>query len=127
MKNLIGKVIGYIFIRYCVFYISIFFISKKVKGLKASDLQTREDWFMAAWLFLLPVVIEGLLLFYPFSFGLDKITQGSNKLLFYLLFLGLFIIEFVLYNNAFGILYPFVKVGISLLLFILLFRKRLIG
>jgi hypothetical protein len=125
MKTLISKVIGYIVLRYCLFYGALFLISKNVKGLKATDLQRKEDWFMAAWLFLLPVVIECLVLFYPFSYGLDKITGKTNKSWFYLFFLVLFIIEFVLYNNVFGIRYPFLKVGVSIVLFVVLFRKRL--
>jgi hypothetical protein len=125
MRNLIFKVIGYIFLRFLVFYGTISLIDKNVKGVKWSDLQDKESWFMFLWLFFVPTAIEAILLAFPFSYGLSKVSNTSNKSGYYLLFLGLFIIEFVIGHWLIGMRYPFVKIGVSIVLFLLIFRKRL--
>jgi hypothetical protein len=125
MSNLILKVIGYIFLRSLVFFVALPIIDKNVKLVKGSDLENKEDWLMFLWLFLVPIIIEIIILFFPFSYGLSKVDKSHNKSLFYLFFLILFFIEFALTHWLVGIRYPLLKVGISLFLFLLLFRKRL--
>jgi len=125
MSNLIVRVIGYIFFRFLVFFTTISIIDKNVKWVKWSDLRNGEDWFMLAWLFFVPTVIEGIILVYPFSYGLSKIENAQNKLPYYLLFSVLFFIEFIVSHWFIGIKYPFFKVITSIVVFLILFRKRL--
>ncbi len=125
MKNIIFKVLGYIVLRNAIFHFILPFLSKEVKVVKLDDLKNYEDWFMFSWLFLLPAVIEVIIFTFPFSYGLNKIGGSSNKLNYGLLFLGLFIIEYAINHWFIGLVFPFYKIGISILLFILLFRKQL--
>lgn len=125
MKRLAIKVIGYLILSYLLFYVTISLADSEVKTIRLHDLQNKKDWFMFSWLFLLPLVLELIILTYPFTYGLRKVTESQNRLIYYVLFLMLFIIEFVLYHYVFSINYPIVKAGISCLLFIILFRKRL--
>ena len=125
MGNLIFMVIGYIFLRFVIFYAMLFLIDKNMKLLKSSDLESGEDWLYFLWLFFVPTAIEAILLSFPFSFGLRKIYISHNKLFFYFLFIALFIVEFILSNWLYGTQSAVIKIIISLLLFLLLFRKRL--
>lgn len=125
MKNLIFKVLGYIVLRNAIFHFTLPFLSKEVKGVKLADLKNYEDWFMFSWLFLLPAVIEAIIFTFPFSYGLNKIETSPNKLNYYILFSVLFIVEYALNHWFIGLAFPFYKIGISIFLFILLFRKQL--
>lgn len=125
MKKLVIQVIGYLILSYLLFYLTISLADNEVKGIRLHDLKNKQDWFMFSWLFLLPLLLELIILTYPFAYGLNKVTERPNRYIYYALFLLLFIIEFVLFHYVFSINYPFVKVGISCLLFIILFRKRL--
>ena len=100
-------------------------IDKNVKGIKTDDLKTSGDCFQFLWLFLVPPVIEVIILSVPFGYGLNKLKDTQNRLPFYLLFLGLFLLEFIISNWVVGICHPFLKMSVSLLLFRLFFRKYL--
>lgn len=125
MGNLIMKVIGYIFLRYFVFLGALYSISKDAKGVKWSDLRNGEDWFYFSWLFLIPVVVEIVLLGLPISYGLDKVASSTNKVAFYFLFVGLFVVEFFISNWMYGMSSSFYKVGISIVLFLMFFWRKL--
>ena len=126
MKNFIFKVLGYIVLRNFLFHFTLPFISKEVKWVKLENLKNGDDWFMFSWLFLLPAVVEAIIFFLPFSYGLDKIESKSNISNFYLLFVVLFIVEYSVNHWFIGLIYPLYKIGISIFLFILMFRKQLL-
>lgn len=125
MKSLIFRVLGYIVLRNFIFYFTLPFLSKEVKGINLENFKNGEDWFMFSWLFLLPATVEAILFFLPFSYGLEKIENSSNKPTIYLLFSVLFIIEYAANHWFIGLTYPLYKIGVSIFLFILLFRKQL--
>jgi ABC-type spermidine/putrescine transport system permease subunit I len=124
MRSLITDVILYLFIRSLVFFITISVLIKDVKVVTRSDLIDIEDWFMFFWLFFVPPLIEVILLTFPFAYGLSRQSPRS-KTLYYLFFVFLFLIEFLIHYGLIGIAYPFLKILISIFLFILIFRKRL--
>jgi len=125
MNRINIKVLGYFFLRYIFFYVVLLLTSENVKGINIQDLKTGKDWFMLTWLFLVPLLIEIVVLIYPFSYGLNKVSKGQNKYM-YVVFLGAFLMEYVIYNWMIGLSYPFLKIGVSIVLFILLFRKLLV-
>lgn len=124
MGNLIIKVAGYILLRSVLFLITIV-VTQNLQW-EWSNLKTGKDWSMFLWMVLAPVVIEIILLGIPLAYGLDRITTARSKILFYLLFLGLFVIEFLLSNWLYGTQSAIIKVAISILLFVLIFRQRLL-
>lgn len=126
MKNFILRVLGYIFFRNAIFHFTLPFFSKEVKGVQLEDLKNFEDWFMFSWLFLLPAIIEAVVFTFPFSYGLNRIESGSSKMNYCLLFISLFVLEYVLIHWFVGLTYPFYKIAISILLFLILFRKQLL-
>lgn len=124
MWNVILKVFGYIFFRYFAFFIVLYTTDKTVKIVQSSDLRNREDWFMFLWLFGLPVLLECLIIGLPMGYGLNKLSN-SNKAYIYALFLVLFVIEFLFANWIYGTQSAFIKTSISIVLFLVLFWKRL--
>lgn len=124
MRNIVLKVFGYIFFRYFVFFIVLYTTDKTIKAVQSSDLKNRDDWFMLLWLFGLPVLLECLIISVPMGYGLNKLSS-SNRAYMYALFLVLFVIEFWFANWIYGTQSAFMKIGISILLFFVLFWKRL--
>jgi len=127
MGGFILKVVGYIFLRFIVFQSVLGLTSNDSKMVKLSDLQTGEDLFYILWIFLFFPVLEIIVLTIPFSYGLQKITE-SKSLWVIMLFLLLFGIEFllaVLLTNYEISALKFYKIGISMMLFVMLFRKSL--
>lgn len=125
MGNVFVKVIGYVFLRYVIFFIVLYSLSENVKAIGFRDLKTGEDWFMLSWLFILPLLLELLIIGLPMGYGLKKLSNMSSRIPFYLLFVVLFIIEFLFANWLYGMQSAFIKVGISAILFLLLFWKRI--
>lgn len=119
------KVTSYILLRYVLFFVVLHSTNKDVKFVKLSDLKNGEDWFYFVWLFFIPVIIEAIVFGLPMSFGLNKMAEPNNKLIFYLLFVVLFLLEFFLANWLYGTSSAFLKVCVSLVLFLVLFWKRL--
>jgi len=125
MRSGILKIFGYIFFRYLAFFATLYITDKNVKMVQWSDLRKGEDWFMLLWLFGLPVLFEFLIIGLPMSYGLNKLPNVSNKTFVYILILILFVIEFLFANWIYGTQSAFIKVGISIILFLVLFWKRL--
>ena len=119
MKSLIFKVVSYILFSY-VIYLGIVYANKDAKFIKLSDLQNDKDWFYFALLFFLPVFIDILIIGLPMSYGLDKITKSAGRYIFYLLFIALFVLEFIVGNWIYGTQASILKIGISLILFLIL-------
>lgn len=124
MWSVILKVFGYIFFRYIAFFVVLYTTDKSVKMVQSSDLRNREDWFMFLWLFGLPILLEFLIIGLPMGYGLNKLSN-SNKFYIYVLFLVLFVIEFLFANWIYGTHSAFIKTGIGVILFLVLFWKRL--
>lgn len=124
MGNVIIKIAGYIFLRYVSFLAVLYATDKSVKKTQWTDLQKGEDWFMFLWLFGLPVLLEFLIIGLPMGYGLNKMSN-SNKVYIYVLFLVLFVLEFLFANWIYGTQSAFIKTGISIMLFLGLFWKRL--
>lgn len=122
MGNVIYKILGYILVRYIIFFIILVFY-KNVKW-NWSNLKGGEDWFYFGWLFFVPVIIEIFVFGLPMGYGLNKLSN-SNKGYIYVLFLVLFVIEFLFTNWLYGTQSAFIKTGISVVLFLILFWKRL--
>lgn len=122
MGNILLKVTGYILFRYFAFFATLYATDKNVKIVQWSDLRKEEDWFMFLWLFGFPVLLEFLIIGLPMSYGLNKLSN-SNKL--YILLLVLFMIEFLFANWIYGTQSAFIKIGISIVLFLVFFWKRL--
>lgn len=126
MRKLHLKVIFYLTARYFLFLIIINTIFKEVKWVKWSDLNSAEDWFMFAWLFILPLFIEIIAFTLPFSNGLKRIGFSKNRIPYYLFFGLLFLIEFIFCNSILAKPFNYIKVFISVVLFFLYFRKSLL-
>ncbi len=124
MGKLIVNVVLYLFVRSFLFLLTISLLFKDVKVVKPSDLKDMEDWLMFLWLFFVPALIEVVVLTFPFVYGLSRQDIKGNKL-YYLFFALLFIVEFVICQSLIGMRYPFIKILISLVLFLVVFRKRL--
>ena len=122
MNNLIIKVAGYIALRYLFFLASVYATGKDARFVKSSDLKNGEDFFYFFWLFGVPVLIDFIIIGLPLTYGLARVNN-SNKFMFYLLFAGLFLIEFIVGNWMYGSQSAIIKVGISLFLFLILFWK----
>lgn len=125
MRNFIVKVFGYVFLRSLLFLGMFHSVNKSAKMVKWSDLQNREDWFYFFWLFMIPIIAEVILLGLPMAYGLGKMPNSINKFPLYLLFIGLFMIEFIVANWLYGTPASYWKISISLVLLLLFFRKRL--
>lgn len=126
MISIFLKVIGYFILRYIAFFIILFTAGENVKTVQSSDLKSGEDWFIFLWLFGLPFLFEILIIGLPMSFGLNKLSSATNKLLIYRGLFVLFVIEFFIANWIYGTQSAFIKIGASLILFIALFWKRLL-
>lgn len=126
MRKLHLKVVFYLTARYFLFLIIINAIFKEVKWVKWSDLNSAEDWFMFAWLFILPLFIEIIAFTLPFSNGLKRIEFSKNRIPYYLFFGLLFLIEFIFCNSILAKPFNYIKVFISVVLFFLYFRKSLL-
>jgi len=124
MWSIIFKVFGYIFFRHIAFFVVLYTTDKAVKMVQSSDLRNREDWFMFLWLFGLPVLLEFLIIGLPMGYGLNKLSN-SNRVYIYVLFLVLFVVEFLFSNWIYGTQSAFIKTGISVVLFLVLFWKRI--
>ena len=124
MRNAVIKTSGYILLRYLLFFIILYTTNKDVKMVGSQNLKNWEDWFMLFWLFVLPLLLELLIIGLPISYGLRKVYTTTNKVPIYTLFVALFIIEFLFANWLYGIQSAFLKVGISVALFLILFWKR---
>ena len=124
MWSVILKVFGYIFFRYLAFFATLYVTDKNVKMVQWTDLRKGEDWFMFLWLFGLPILLEFLIIGLPMGYGLNKLSN-SNKIYIYVLFFVLFAIEFLFANWIYGTQSAFIKTGISVVLFLVLFWKRL--
>ncbi len=124
MRKLIATVILYLIVRSFVFLLTILLIFKDVKMVKLSDLRHREDWLMFIWLFLIPTLIEVVAFAFPFTYWLSRPDIRNNRL-YYLLFLILFLAEFMITHWVIGMRYPLIKILVSLALFFLVFGKRL--
>ncbi len=125
MRKLHLKVIFYLTARYFLFLIIINAIFKEVKWVKWSDLNSAEDWFMFAWLFILPLFIEIIAFTLPFSNGLKRIEISKNRISCYLFFGLLFLMEFIFCNSILAKPFNYIKVLISVVLFFLYFRRSL--
>lgn len=127
MGKLVINVIAYIFLRYLIFLAFIYATNKDAKMVQWSDLRAGEDWFYFFWLFLILPIIESILFAIPFTYGLNKIVQNKSLCIFFLMAI-LFVFEgFIFYLIAnqkidIGML---TKIGISVVLFLVLFWKRL--
>jgi len=119
---MIIKIAGYIFLRYVTFFIIL--VNTKKLSWNWSNLKKEEDWFMFLWLFGLPVLLEFLVIGLPMNFGLNKLTN-TNKISIYTLFIILFVIEFLFANWIYGTQSAVIKIGISIVLFLILFWKRI--
>lgn len=86
MRKLHLKVIFYLTARYFLFLIIINTIFKEVKWVKWSDLNSAEDWFMFAWLFIVPVLIEVIIFTLPIKYGINRIEVSKNRIPYYLFF-----------------------------------------
>jgi|SRR5690554_3118801 len=125
MKNVIFKISGYIILRYLSFFVVLYSIDKSAKKVQLLDLQKREDWIMFLWLFGIPVLLELLIIGLPMAYGLNKLSNLSNKIIIYVLLFILFLIEFLFANWIYGMQSAFIKIGISVVLFLLFFSKRI--
>ncbi len=124
MQNKNIKIWRYIFLRYVISFVVLYSTNKSLTKIEWSDLQRGEDWFMFFWLFITPVIIELIIIGIPMTYGLTKLTN-SNKVYIYLLFIVLFTIEFLFTSWIFAMNFVVIKLIISVLLFILLFWKRI--
>jgi len=122
MGNLVMKVAGYIFLRYLMFFIFLVFV-KNAKW-NWSNLKSWEDWFMFFWLFGLPFLLELLIIGLPMSYALNRLPNLSNKTFVYILLFILFMIEFLFANWIYGTQSALIMSGISIILFLALFWKR---
>lgn len=124
MGKLIVNVVLYLLVRSFVFLLTISLLFKDVKVVKLSDLNDKEDWLMFLWLFFVSALIEVIVLTFPFVYGLSRQDVKDSKL-YYLFFALLFLVEFIISHWLIGMRYPFIKILISLVLFLVVFRKRL--
>lgn len=92
---------------------------------KMSDLRRWQDWFYFFWLFVLPLLIDFVILGLPTWIALCKMSTVSNRILFYFLFLISFVVEYIFAQSLYGTQSAMIKVGICIALFFLLFGKRL--
>ena len=125
MKKLTIRVIGYILLRFFIFLVIISAIDKNVQFINSSDLRNGEDWFMFLWLFIMPGLIDAVVLTFPFSYCLNKIEISDRRLGYYFIFIGLFSIEYAIAHWMIGLNHSLLKAELSALLFILIFRKQL--
>ncbi|TAN16697.1 MAG: hypothetical protein EPN37_07930 [Chitinophagaceae bacterium] len=121
MKKIILKFIAYIFSQYIILFTYFFLISDG--NWHWGNLGNKQDIFFAIWmLFSLPV-IEIILLIVPTIIALRK--QGIKRL--YILFLA-FVLEFFIcwfMTNQEIETWMIVKSTLSVILFIVFFRKQL--
>lgn len=124
MGKLTVKVIGYILLRYIIFF-GILYSSKTAKMVKWSDLQKGADWFMFFWLFFVPIIGEIVIIGIPMAYDLSKISTSTNKFLLYSILVALFVVEFLIADWLYGIPASYWKLSVSITLFLLFFWRRL--
>ncbi|MGL6126600.1 hypothetical protein [Chryseobacterium artocarpi] len=123
MKNLVVKTILYVVICYVIFMLTMLIINKDSKVVKFSDLKKIEDYFYFFWLFMIPVLIDFLLIGLPIIFILKN--KNYEKKYFYLVFPVVFIIEYFFSSWIYGNQSAIIKVIIYLILFVLFFYKTI--
>ncbi len=125
MRKYILKTIFYIIVRYILFLVVINSIYSEVKMVKWSDLQSGEDWFMFVWLLFIPLLIEIFFFTLPFAFGIRKCEISKNRISYFFLFGLLFLIEFILNYWFISMKFIYIKVLISVILFVLFFMMSI--
>jgi hypothetical protein len=91
-----------------------------------SDLRNGEDWFYFLWLFIIPIVIDIIVIGLPMAYSIAKITKPTNVFIIYPFLIVLFVIEFGISNWIYNNTYlSFLKIGIGIMLFLIFFWKRL--
>lgn len=123
MKNILVKTILYVVICYVIFMLTMLIINKDSKVVKFSDLKKFEDYFYFFWLFIIPVLIDCLLIGLPILFILKN--KRYEKKYFYLVFPVVFIIEYFFSSWIYGNQSAIIKVIIYLILFVLFFYKTI--
>ncbi len=126
MNALLLKTTFYIIIRYLAFFITITFLNRSFKEVKITDINSGEDIFMLLWLFITPLLLEFLFFLYPISYLIKKYNK-QQSVIFILLLIGLFIIEYILYRYFLNIRYSYFKVLTSVFLFIIFYYRTLIN
>jgi hypothetical protein len=114
------KVLKYIFLRFAIF-IALNFIFGEAYVPK----NWIESSFYIAFLLLFFPVIEALILTLPFRYGIKQEKKGVS---IWLLFLSLFILEFLMYvfmTSGTVDKWNFAKTGTSIITFLFFFRKEL--
>lgn len=128
MRNILFKIIGYIFLRYFIFFTIEFILIKDTKWLKISDIKDGQSIFYFLFLMLFFPILESIIFCYPFTYVLFKFSDSKKSFMYSLLFL-FFVVEFFIYvffTNGHFDSQKFLKVGCSVVMFILFFRKYLI-
>lgn len=122
MNRITINTMFYIVLRYIMFLIAIYIFNRDAKFVDLSDLRNGEDLFYFLWLFGLPLVVELIVLGPPLALGIIKSLSGHGKW-YYLLFFVLFILEFIFAYHLYGLQSSILKLGISIALFCMIFRK----
>lgn len=117
-------VILYQFAKNFFFLLIISWAYNDVHMVSPSDIKNIEDWMMFSWFFLVPILIEVITLAFPFAYGLTRRGVRTNKA-YYLYFFFLFVVEFSIAKWIIGFSYSALKIFISVVLFVLIFRRRL--
>lgn len=119
-----NRILSYIIIRSILFYGFLLTVNRSISGEQIIELRTFQDWFMLLWIFIVPIIIEIVLVGYPFYYVLNKLNT-NGKYIYYAMILGLFIVEFILANWVVCFAFPFVKIFIGAALLCLMFHKQL--
>ncbi|MCT3924556.1 hypothetical protein [Elizabethkingia anophelis] len=123
MRNIVFKTTIYVVISYVIFMLAMFIINKDSKVVKLSDLNKIEDYFYFFWLFIIPVLIDFLLVGLPIILIFKN--KNYKKKYFYLIFTTVFIIEYFFSSWIYGSQSAMIKIIIYLILFILFFQKTI--
>lgn len=124
MKSLFLKIVLFLFIGYIIFFSGIYIFNKEAKFISIDDLKKGEDFFYFFWIFIIPFIIEILIVGFPIYFSFEKFL--SNKTSFYLIISIAFFLNFLLYKwvfNEVGI--ALIRVLINMILFVIFFRKKI--
>ncbi|HBN6702941.1 TPA: hypothetical protein L3261_002222 [Elizabethkingia anophelis] len=123
MRNIVFKTTIYVVISYVIFMLAMFIINKDSKVVKLSDFNKIEDYFYFFWLFIIPVLIDFLLVGLPIILIFKN--KNYKKKYFYLIFTTVFIIEYFFSSWIYGSQSAMIKIIIYLILFILFFQKTI--
>lgn len=121
-----AKAMIYILVSYVLFLVFTFYLNEEAKVVKPADLRNAEDWFYFLWLFLVPLLIDVVIIGVPIIVALGKPANRVNtRIQKIVVIVFFFLLDYCIARTIYGAESALVKILIIVLLFPLFFWKEI--